>query len=106
ELIDSHLANAGNIVNRQAQQAREIASQQTSKAMNASSSTFNQYSAKAKDMMGQAKGKAVEQNVVSPETANQTEETLRSAPSAPAQAPRAFDNMQAQMGTAEPYYAQ
>ncbi|KAK5153173.1 hypothetical protein LTS14_007818 [Recurvomyces mirabilis] len=115
ELIDSHLENAGKIVNEQTQQVRDLASQHTSKAMEASQQTFKQYSARASEMVGQTKEKAVQQGVaakeqavnqgiISPETADRTEESLRSAPSAPAtELPgHAQDAMQAEHRTAEP----
>lgn len=106
ELIDGHVQNAGNIVGQQTQQVRDLASQHTSKAMEASSATFKDYSAKAQGMMGQGKNKAVEKGVVSPQTADQTEESLRSAPSAPTTEPEGPDSMQATSGTAEPVAAQ
>ncbi|KAK0257198.1 hypothetical protein LTR91_001464 [Friedmanniomyces endolithicus] len=107
ELIDSHLENAGNIVSQQSQQVRDLASQHTSKAMEVGSQTINQYSNKAKEMMGQTKGKAVDQGIVSQETADQTEQSLRQAPSAPAMDPTHNPaGFQAQQGRAEPMAAQ
>ncbi|KAK5107242.1 hypothetical protein LTR62_001596 [Meristemomyces frigidus] len=121
ELIDSHLENAGNIVNEQTRQVRDMASQHTSKAMEVSSNTLKQYSARASEMVGQAQTKtaqtavqakdtAVQQGVVSPETANdlhaKTEQSLRSAPSAPATEPRGPDTLQAETGSAEPVLLQ
>jgi len=102
ELIDSHLENAGNIINSQTKQVRDLASQHTSKAMEASSQTLKDYSAKAQGMMGQAKGKAVEKGIVSPQTADKTEESLKSAPAPPSEEPAGPDSKQAEAGTAEP----
>ncbi|TKA82575.1 hypothetical protein B0A55_01215 [Friedmanniomyces simplex] len=107
EFIDGHLENAGNIVSQQSQQVRDLASQHTSKAMDLSSQTINQYSAKAKEMMGQTKGKAVDQGIVSQETADKTEQSLKQAPSAPAEDPtRGPAGVQAEQGRAEPVAAQ
>jgi len=87
DLIDGHLNNASKLVNDQTQQLRDMASQHTSKAMEMGSNTIKDYSAKAQEMMGQAKNKAVEKGVVSPETANKAEEQLKSAPNAPSTEP-------------------
>ncbi|KAK3648979.1 hypothetical protein LTR56_007111 [Elasticomyces elasticus] len=107
EFIDGHLENAGQIVNQQTQQVRELASQHTSKAMEVSSQTLNQYSTKAKEMMGQAKGKAVDQGIVSQQTADKTEESLKQAPSAPADEPLSNPaGFQAEQSKAEPVAAQ
>lgn len=67
--IDSHLENAGNIMSKQTEQMRSLASQHTNKAMEATSSATKQYAAKAQEMMGGAKKAAVDQGVVSKETA-------------------------------------
>lgn len=87
DLIDEHLNNATKLVNDQTQQLRNIASQHTSKAMEMGSNTFKDYSAKAQEMIGQTKNKAVEKGVVSPDTANKAEEQLKGAPSAPSTEP-------------------
>ncbi|KAK5134572.1 hypothetical protein LTR08_006358 [Meristemomyces frigidus] len=104
ELIDGHLQNAGNIIGQQTQQVREIASQQTNKAMEASSNTLKTYSARASEMVGQTKQKAVEKNILSPQTADQTEQTIKGEnfPNAPKEDPRSPANLQAQHGQAEP----
>lgn len=67
--IDEHLSNAQNLINEQANQVRDLASQHTSKAMEMSQSAFKDYSAKASEMMGGAKKAAVEKGIVSEETA-------------------------------------
>lgn len=105
ELIDSHLENASNMLNQQTQQVRDLASQHTSKAMEMSSAAIKDYSSKASEMMGQAKGKAVEKGVVSGETADKTEESLKSAPAPPTSEPSGPDAQQAEAGKAEPVAA-
>jgi hypothetical protein len=69
EFIDEHLSNAQDLINQQANQVRDLASQHTSKAMEMSQSAFKDYSAKASEMMGGAKKAAVEKGIVSEETA-------------------------------------
>jgi hypothetical protein len=106
ELIDGHLDNASTIINQQTQQVRDLASQHTSKAAEITSSTFKEYSARAQEALGQAKGKAVEKGVLSPETANKAEDTLKSAPSAPTTEPVVPEAAQAEPKPAEPVAAQ
>lgn len=104
EFIDSHLENASNIIGQQTQQVRELASQHTSKAMEASSNTLKTYSARASEMVGQTKQKAVEKGVLSPQSANQAESTVKreNFPEAPKTEPAGPDNAQAEAATAEP----
>lgn len=68
ELIDHHISNAQDLLNQQATQVRDLASQHTSKAMEASQSALKDYSAKASEMIGGAKKAAVDKGVVSKET--------------------------------------
>lgn len=57
ELIDGHLNNASNVINQQATQVRDLAAQHTGRAGEVAKSTMSQYSAKAQDLIGQAKNK-------------------------------------------------
>ncbi|KAK4543265.1 hypothetical protein LTR36_005815 [Oleoguttula mirabilis] len=104
EFIDSHLSNAGNIIGQQTQQVRDLASQHTSKAMEASSNTLKTYSARASEMVGQTKQKAVEKNIVSPQTANNAESTVKGEnfPEAPKSDLSGPDTTQAESARAEP----
>lgn len=70
EFIDEHLNNAHDLLNKQATQVRDLASEHTSKAMEMSQSALKDYSAKASEMMGGAKKAAVEKGIVSEGTAN------------------------------------
>ena len=104
ELIDHHLQNASNVIGQQTQQVKEIASQHTNKAMEVSSKTLKDYSARASEMVGQGKQKAVDKNYVSPQTANKAEETIKGEnfPQAPREDPSSPANLQAQQARAEP----
>merc|ERR1712070_676294 len=55
EIIDEHMNNAGQIINQQTQQVRDLASQHTSKAMEASNSVIKQYGARAQEALGAVK---------------------------------------------------
>ena len=52
ELIDHHIANAGNVINDQANQVRELATQQTDRATEMVRQYTSEYTKKAQDMMG------------------------------------------------------
>lgn len=69
EFIDEHLNNAGTVINDQTSQMRDLAAQHTSRASEVAKSTFGEYSAKAQELMGQAKGSAQE-TAASPSTPN------------------------------------
>ncbi len=92
ELIDHHITNASNMVSQQTEQLRDIASQQTNKAVEASSSAFKTYGARASEMVGQAKQTAVDKGVVKQETADQmpgsTQAKPDDFPSAPTAVPQ------------------
>lgn len=81
ELIDTHVANAQDLINKQATQVRDLAAEHTNKAMEASKSSLKEYSGKAQEMMGGAKKAAVEKGIVSPETAGVKKEDFPTAPS-------------------------
>jgi hypothetical protein len=69
EMIDSQIANAQNLVNEQTEQLRDIAAQHTIKAVEMSQAAYQEYSAKAQELLGQTKKAAVDKGIVSPETA-------------------------------------
>jgi hypothetical protein len=69
ELVDHHLSNAQDMVNKQSSQIRDLAAQHTNKAMEASQGALKTYGARAQEMMGQAKKSAVEKGYVKEETA-------------------------------------
>jgi hypothetical protein len=74
ELIDHHLENASNIVSEQTQQVRDLAAQHTNRALEVSQSTFKDYSAKAQEALGQARGKAGEYAQKAQEAAGQAQQ--------------------------------
>lgn len=74
ELIDGQLANAHNVINEQATQVRDLAAQHTGRAAEAAKSTANQYTAKAQELIGQAKSKAASPNAPNPVNANPTKD--------------------------------
>nr|POE99379.1 reticulon-like protein 1 [Quercus suber] len=69
ELIDSQLSSASKIASDQTKQIRNIAQQHTSNAVSTSQSALKDASAKAQEMIGQAKQTAVDKGLVSQETA-------------------------------------
>lgn len=52
ELIDHHIANAGNAINDQANQMRELAAQHTGRATETMRQYTSEYTKKAQDIMG------------------------------------------------------
>jgi hypothetical protein len=72
ELIDTHVANAQDIIGKQASQVRDLAAEHTNKAMQASQSAVKEYSSKAQELVGSAKQTAVDKGYVSAETAGTT----------------------------------
>jgi len=69
EIIDEQIAHLKSILSDQAHQLSDMASHHTNKAVEMSQTAFNDYSAKAQDLIGQGKKTAVEKGVVSPQTA-------------------------------------
>lgn len=86
------------MISQQTEQLRDIASQQTNKAVEASSSAFKTYGARASEMVGQAKQTAVDKGVVKHETADQMPGSTQAKPSDFPSAPTAVPQ---QDGTAE-----
>jgi len=70
EFIDHHLNNAGNVINEQTSQFRDIAAQQASHAAEMTKSTANQLSARAQELMGQAQNRAAQPDVANPGNLN------------------------------------
>ena len=58
ELIDANLQNAGNVINKQAVQVRELAAQKTGRASETMKTYAGEYSHKAQEAIGTAKSKA------------------------------------------------
>jgi len=56
QLIDHHLANATNVINRQTVQVKNLASEHAARATETTKSLVGDYSAKAQDMIGNARG--------------------------------------------------
>lgn len=87
ELVDHHLSNASDLVNKQTEQIRSIAAEHTNKAMEASQGALKTYGARASEMMGQTKKSAVEKGYVKEETAEKmpgnTEVKKEDFPAAP-----------------------
>jgi hypothetical protein len=54
ELIDHHITNAGNVINEQASQMRELAAQHTGRATETMKQYTSDYTKKAQEMMGQS----------------------------------------------------
>ena len=90
-MIDEQLNNASDLISKQASQVRDLASQHTSKAMEASQGALSSYSAKASEMIGGAKKFAVDKGYVSAETAAKTPGGVKKTdfPTAPSTSPSA-----------------
>lgn len=69
DFIDQHLNNATNIASKQTAQLRQVAAQNTNKAMEATSSATSQYVSMAQEYIGSAKKTAVDKGYISKETA-------------------------------------
>jgi len=65
ELIDAHLNNASNIVNQQAGQVRDLAGHHTARAHETVKAYAGDYSAKAQEYMGSARGRSGSPEVAS-----------------------------------------
>jgi hypothetical protein len=57
ELIDAHINHAGEVINSQANQVRDLAAQHTSQATETIRGYAGEYSQKAQDYIGQARGR-------------------------------------------------
>jgi len=59
ELIDTNLSRASSVINQQSQQVKNLASQQAARATETTKSFVGDYSAKAQEMIGSARGRSV-----------------------------------------------
>jgi hypothetical protein len=69
ELIDHHITNASNIVNQQTEQVRQIASQHAARATDVTKQYVGDYSAKAQELIGNARGRSVSPNTAKKDAA-------------------------------------
>lgn len=108
EAIDGHLQNAGNLMNQQTQQVRDLAAHHTNRAMEATKQTTSQYSQMAQEYMGSAKQKAASPDAPNPANVNpmkdEPEREVKSEdlPSAPTHEFDGPEKTQAEAGKAEP----
>jgi len=58
EFIDHHLSNASDVINAQTQQVKSLASQHAARATESTKSFVGDYSAKAQEMIGSARGRS------------------------------------------------
>jgi hypothetical protein len=58
EFIDEHVNHAGDLINSQANQVRDLAAQHTSNATETLRSSVSEYTQKAQQMINDARGKA------------------------------------------------
>jgi hypothetical protein len=58
ELIDHHITNASNVVNQQTEQVKQLASHHASRATDATKQYVGDYSAKAQEYIGNARGRS------------------------------------------------
>lgn len=58
EFIDAHINHAGNVINAQATQVRDLAAQHTNQATDTLRSYAGEYTQKAQQMINEARGKA------------------------------------------------
>ena len=68
ELIDHHLSNVSNVVNEQTEQVRQLASHHAARATDATKQYVGDYSAKAQELIGNARGRSVSPNAAKKET--------------------------------------
>jgi Reticulon len=57
DMIDGHIDKAGNVINAQAAQVRDLAAQHTTRATETVKTYAGEYTKKAQDMVGNARGK-------------------------------------------------
>lgn len=70
EVIDTQLNNASTLINEQTQQVRNIAAEQTSHATELAKNTANDLTAKAQELIGQAKNRAGQADAPNPANLN------------------------------------
>jgi len=69
EVIDHYVAQAAEIVNQQSKQVRELASQQAARATETTKQYVGDYSHKAQELIGNARGRSKSPNAVKSEPA-------------------------------------
>jgi len=67
ELIDHHLNNASNVINQQTEQVKTIAGQHAARASESTKAFVGDYSAKAQEMIGNARGRSASPNITKSE---------------------------------------
>jgi len=70
DLIDEHMANASNIVNSQASQVKDLAGHHTARASETVKAYAGDYSAKAQNYIGNARGRSTSPEVNSSKPSN------------------------------------
>lgn len=70
KVIDEHLHHAGEVINQQATQVRDLAAQHTSHITEVVQHTASEYSAKAQEMIGSAKNRAASPSAPNPANMN------------------------------------
>lgn len=69
-VIDEHLSHAGEVINQQATQVRDLTAQHTNRATEIVKNTASEYSAKAQDLIGQGKARAASPSAPNPANTN------------------------------------
>jgi len=69
ELIDHHLTNASNVVNQQTEQVKQLASHHAARAADSTKAYAADYSAKAQELIGNARGRSASPATVKKESA-------------------------------------
>lgn len=76
ELIDHHVSNATKVINDQTAQAKALASQHAGRAAESTKSLVGDYSAKAQEMIGNARGRSVSPTLSSKPTPEVKKENI------------------------------
>ena len=99
ELIDEHLSNASNVVSSQANQVKDLAGHHTARASSTVKAYAGDYTAKAQDYIGSARGRSNSPEVASSKSMENA--PLKSEPgSAPNYSPSDFPHAPKQEPTA------
>jgi len=78
ELIDHHLHNASSVINQQTEQVKTIAGQHASRATESTKAFVGDYSAKAQEMIGSARGRSASPTITKSEPVVKKEYNLSS----------------------------
>jgi hypothetical protein len=82
ELIDHHVANASKVVNEQTNQVKSLISQQAAQATESTKNLVGDYSAKAQEMIGNARGRSVSPSLSAKPAKTESEVKKANIPSA------------------------